>query len=174
MPAATTPRSYLAAALRLELQHTPTGIEAATPDILYTTIWVHCLGGIAAADMPERVWYIGELTKYVARAQLGQWLDRKRTLKDILWLDSACDSAGQQLWKEVLQCSRRQNRQMEITDDVLRLMWKNDRIRYQPCARCRIKKTTCDKQMPCISCTKYGVLCYYRKVLEEVDKDDLA
>jgi hypothetical protein len=74
----------------------------------------------------------------------------KRTLAKVLWLDSACDMAGKQLWSEA--CARRHiESQPEVAQSHPRTV--------VPCAQCHLKKIKCDKGRPCANCVKYGVRC---------------
>ena len=41
------------------------------------------------------------LGRVSARSGLASWQDLKLVLDQILWLDSACDFGGEQLWEEV-------------------------------------------------------------------------
>ncbi|KAE9379930.1 hypothetical protein N431DRAFT_394352 [Stipitochalara longipes BDJ] len=65
-------------------------------------LWILVLGGIAALDKPERPWYISQLVivvdKLVGRID---WEVVEGTLKNYLWLDSACGYSGRELWEEI-------------------------------------------------------------------------
>lgn len=73
-------------------------------------LWVLTLGGIAAATgetIPERSWLVASLQRFaIHHAGKFRWIDLKREiLEQMVWLDSACDAAGQELWEEVERSS---------------------------------------------------------------------
>ncbi|KAJ5611908.1 hypothetical protein N7528_009013 [Penicillium herquei] len=86
------PFSKLVLLLQSELKNS----EILESDPQYSTtnqilLWVLTMGGIASIDKPERKWYVTALAELMARCQLSEWTDMKNLLKEILWLDSACN-----------------------------------------------------------------------------------
>jgi hypothetical protein len=101
LPAQTAPLSNLVKLLQAELQESRLESDWWFPDTVRVLIWVLTLGGIAATDLPNRTWFVATLGRVTARSGLVRWRDLKLVLDQILWLDSACDFGGQQLWEEV-------------------------------------------------------------------------
>jgi hypothetical protein len=101
LPDYTAPLSTLIRLLQAELQQSNLESNWSSPDAVSVLIWVLTLGGIAATDMPERTWFVAALGRFTADSGLSKWRHLKQVLGLMLWLDSACDSAGQQLWDEV-------------------------------------------------------------------------
>lgn len=62
-------------------------------------LWILVIGGVAALDKPERPWFVSRLGMLI-RAIKMDWNDVKEVLKTFLWLDSACDFGGRQLWAQ--------------------------------------------------------------------------
>jgi hypothetical protein len=106
LPAQTAPLPNLVICVQAELQESNFKSNWSSPDAVRVLIWVLMLSGIAATNMPERRWFVAALGRVAAYAGLSTWRDLKQVLKLMLWLDSACDSAGQQLWDEVRPLSR--------------------------------------------------------------------
>jgi len=71
------------------------------PDAVEVLIWVLTLGGIATTGLPNRTGFVAALGHVTAYSGLSRWRDLKPVLDRILWLDSACEFGGQQLWEEV-------------------------------------------------------------------------
>lgn len=65
-----------------------------------TLIWILTLGGIAATRTPSRSWFVDKLST-VPLTSTTRWLEVSKRLQAMLWLGSACDYAGERLWKEV-------------------------------------------------------------------------
>jgi hypothetical protein len=104
LPSQTAPFAALANFLQAEL----CGIDIVEflneEDSVVTgvLIWILTLGGIAAAPgSEEKAWYTRALSHVIIVSNLSTWPDVKPVLQKMLWLDSACDFAGQQLWGEV-------------------------------------------------------------------------
>jgi hypothetical protein len=70
-------------------------------DAVRVLLWVLVIGGIAARDLPERAWFVATLRRITLCSGLSTWQDLKQALKLMLWLDSACDSAGMKLWEDL-------------------------------------------------------------------------
>jgi hypothetical protein len=101
LPAQTTPFPALVKLLQAELQEPSLESDWWFPDAVGVLIWVLTLGGIAATGLPNRTWFVAALARVTARSGLSRWRDLNAVLDRILWLDSACDFGGQQLWEEV-------------------------------------------------------------------------
>lgn len=101
LPVQTTPLPTLVKHLQAELQEP--SLESAWwfPDAVEILIWVLTLGGIAATGLPNRIWFVATLGRVSACSGLSNWRDLKLILDRMLWLDSACNVGGQQLWEEV-------------------------------------------------------------------------
>jgi hypothetical protein len=105
LPAQTAPLPTLLKLLQAELQESRLESDWWLPDSVGVLIWVLTLGGIAATGLPNRTWFVAALGRVTARSGLARWRDLKPVLDQILWLDSACDFGGQQLWEEVERCA---------------------------------------------------------------------
>lgn len=64
-------------------------------------LWCFFMGGIAATGTQERPWFVDELRRVYEHDAVSTWDEVRVILKSVLWLDSACDSAGKDLWNEV-------------------------------------------------------------------------
>ncbi|KAE9374855.1 hypothetical protein N431DRAFT_405887 [Stipitochalara longipes BDJ] len=65
-------------------------------------LWILVLGGIAALGKSERPWFVSHLKVVgLERLQIHNWDSAEHILKQFLWLDSACNGGGHQLWEEV-------------------------------------------------------------------------
>ena len=100
LPYEAAPLSRLAIMLKLELQQVSVACHLSlhARGIL---LWILVIGGIAAVDTREVGWFVSRLHQMADENGVREWGQLKRLLKRILWLDSACDMAGQQLWYEV-------------------------------------------------------------------------
>ncbi|KAJ5605393.1 hypothetical protein N7510_008174 [Penicillium lagena] len=100
IPYEAAPLASLMRLLKLELQRIPQSRcqSACAKGVL---IWMLVLGGITAIDTQERYWFVHELRTMAETSSVCEWSQLKRILKRILWLDGACDIAGQELWDEV-------------------------------------------------------------------------
>jgi hypothetical protein len=64
-------------------------------------LWCFFMGGIAATGTQERTWFVDELRRVYEHDAVSTWDEVRVILKSVLWLDSACDSAGKDLWNEI-------------------------------------------------------------------------
>lgn len=94
------PFSRLAYMLKAELESC--GALALLSERQYTNtlIWVLTLGGIAATRTPSRPWFVEKLST-VPITSTNLWSEVSKKLQAMVWLGSACDYAGERLWKEV-------------------------------------------------------------------------
>ena len=67
-----------------------------------TLLWILILGGIAAFNTPERVWYVQKLKAISSLLECSLWEAVVDELRSYLWLDSACEAGGRVLWEEVV------------------------------------------------------------------------
>jgi len=68
-------------------------------------LWVTVMGALAAADLPERSWYISVLERLTNRLNIGSWDDMRTELQKFLWYNSVSEPDGQRLWKEIKRSS---------------------------------------------------------------------
>jgi hypothetical protein len=102
LPVETAPFSSLIKLLQIELQRRSIFKSSwCTPDVVRVLIWALMLGGIAAKGYPERPWFVAVLRKVAVHSGLCRWQDLKQVLELMVWLDTACDRAGKQLWDEM-------------------------------------------------------------------------
>jgi hypothetical protein len=100
LPPNTAPFAQLTHLLQLELEFHRHIWELWSPDALRIFIWVLILGGSAATGMPERRWFVCELGKVASKCSIFSWYDVKQALKQVIWLDCACDAVARQLWDD--------------------------------------------------------------------------
>jgi hypothetical protein len=103
LPDHTTPLTYLSLTLKHHLQVCHLNLYLSLTGLIDIFLWAITMGGVAATGTHERAWFVKSLKMQAVAAQLSQWSDLKQSLKRILWFDSACDKAGQQLWSEAQQ-----------------------------------------------------------------------
>jgi hypothetical protein len=100
LPARTAPFQTLVKLLQAELRESNLESIWGAQDAVGVLLWILTLGGIAATGLPEREWFVATLGWVTSHSGLSRWRDLKQVLEQMPWLDSACDSAGQQLWDE--------------------------------------------------------------------------
>ncbi|KAL2797407.1 hypothetical protein BJX66DRAFT_297761 [Aspergillus keveii] len=93
--------SKLVGALRVELQRLTQDNASQSVSSMQACCWCLVLGGIVAEAVEEKRWFVHELKRIVAALGISTWEQLKRVLRSFLWLDSACDMAGRQLWDEI-------------------------------------------------------------------------
>jgi hypothetical protein len=93
--------SKLVGALRVELQRLTQDNASQSVSSMQACCWCLVLGGIVAEAVEEKRWFVHELKRIVAALGISTWEQLKRVLRSFLWLDSACDMAGRQLWGEI-------------------------------------------------------------------------
>jgi hypothetical protein len=69
--------------------------------------WVLVMGGIAAVDTVERIWFVSMLREIVGAVEIWGWEEMRDLLGGFLWLGSVNDVDGRVLWGEVEACVRR-------------------------------------------------------------------
>jgi hypothetical protein len=58
------------------------------------------LGGIAALDKPERVWFASQLGGLMRKQGICDWGDAEDRLESCIWVVSACGQGGHMLCDE--------------------------------------------------------------------------
>ncbi|CAG8253481.1 unnamed protein product [Penicillium salamii] len=100
IPAQNTPLHRLARLIQAVL-HQPSASELwSSPATRLPLLWILTLGGIAASDTPERVWYTSALRNVMSKTNIQTWPNLKAVLESMLWYDAACDAAAETLWFE--------------------------------------------------------------------------
>lgn len=100
LPAQSAPLPKLVRLLQLELQSSP-GSRTELPSIRSNIhLWCLFMGGIAATGTQEREWFVAELRRFCEHdaVSISTWDEVRVILKSVLWLDTACDSGGKDLW----------------------------------------------------------------------------
>jgi hypothetical protein len=77
-------------------------IESCGSDLDGVLLWMVALGGIAALDKQERVWFASHLGGLMRKQGIGDWGDAEDILESFLWLESACGQGGHMLWDEAM------------------------------------------------------------------------
>jgi hypothetical protein len=77
-------------------------IESCGSDLDGVLLWMVALGGIAALDKPERVWFASQLGGLMRKQGIGDWGDAEDILESFLWLESACGQGGHMLCDEAM------------------------------------------------------------------------
>ena len=75
--------------------------ESVWGDDPHTFLWILVFGGMSALDMDERSWFVKRLAGLSRTLNYLSWIDAANTMNEHLWLASACDTAGRELWEEV-------------------------------------------------------------------------
>jgi len=68
-------------------------------------LWVTVMGALAAANLPERSWYISVLERLTNRLNIASWDDMRTELQRFLWYNNVSEPDGQRLWKEIRKSS---------------------------------------------------------------------
>jgi len=99
LPHWAAPFAHLVALLRVSMDRWD--LQSVQHEDLPLLLWVLMVGGIAGKDMLEREWLVSNMATVIARLRVRDWEAAKAILRDILWLDSACEVGGRTLWEEV-------------------------------------------------------------------------
>jgi hypothetical protein len=102
LPPQSAPLLELSQMLQAQLQSVEDIAKVYSSVSMKLVYWCLILGGIAAGESQERLWYGEELRRLAEPYGLPIWDEVKRDLKTILWLDRACDFAGRIFWEEAL------------------------------------------------------------------------
>lgn len=162
LPGVGAPFAALARLLKAQLEDWISYSHLLSLKVVKLFIWIVTLGGIAASDLHERTWFVEALSKFAEIAKLDQWLELKQTLKTILWLDKACDMAGEKLWADVKQLIPHATARRPLA--ILAVSCQAQSLPLQgylerPCWQCRQRKIRCNKECPCQNCVKGGLDC---------------
>lgn len=122
--------------------------QSLLPSSYSILLWALTMGGIAADGGPERKWYTIALANIMCQYQVDDWKEMKGSLNAILWLDSACDMAGRELWNE----ARSEMQRISVLSEV---------GRSSPCVHCKAKKIKCESKRPCHHCVNSGLDCEF-------------
>jgi hypothetical protein len=174
LPGLATPLPALSRISKRFLQTCDLNLYLSLPDVVDIFLWAIILGGVASTDTHEKAWFVESLKRLAAAAHLSQWYDIKQSLKRILWLDSACDRAGKQLWSEVEQglpsSPRYLAKASPLPTPELSEKTQASVRREVPCRRCRKRRVRCDKIMPCQNCRRHGSVCAYDEPISKLRK----
>ncbi|KAJ5891019.1 uncharacterized protein N7473_007247 [Penicillium subrubescens] len=102
LPPQTAPLASLARMLQIELQVYSQAIQNDSLEVQRLYSWCLMVGGIAGKGSSERSWYASKLQHYATSRGLSTWHEMRVELREVLWLDSACDLAGKMLWDEAM------------------------------------------------------------------------
>lgn len=94
------PFSHLTHLLKQSLGFAVQDQWKAEPQIL---IWILVTGGIAAGDVDTIHWFASSLVPVVEGNKIRSWSDLKEVLTSVMWVDSICDEAAEELWSTILQ-----------------------------------------------------------------------
>jgi hypothetical protein len=78
-------------------------LESYKPEVSGVHLWMLILGGIAASDGPERVWFVTQLEIFAIKCHTYDWAAVEEILRSLLWLESACGVAGRILWIDAMK-----------------------------------------------------------------------
>lgn len=98
LPYQISPLPVLAVTLKQELEKAWPLVESRREN--EALFWAVVMGGIAATATQERPWFVAELRSLARKNCVPGWNELKVIVKRMLWLDSACDQAGRDLWDE--------------------------------------------------------------------------
>lgn len=99
LPYETSPLPVLAEMLKQELEKIPwSHLESRRENEVL--LWVVVMGGIAAAGTRERPWFVAQVHNLTRKNGVRRWSEMVIIMERMLWLGSACDHAGRQLWDE--------------------------------------------------------------------------
>lgn len=81
-------------------------IDAISPEILYgpgakAFIWAMFVCGSGAETFPQRPWFVKKLKVMLVFAGINRWAELKTVLGSYLWLGSAMDEPGFNLFDEI-------------------------------------------------------------------------
>lgn len=65
-------------------------------------LWVLSVGGVSAANMPERVWFASHLVEMTAEMNIGRWETMKSHVRRVIWHERLCENPHRKLWEEVM------------------------------------------------------------------------
>ncbi|KAL3491478.1 hypothetical protein BJX62DRAFT_237082 [Aspergillus germanicus] len=182
IPAVGSPIQRLAILLQQELAGKDLFGEYSKGNDYSLIIWILAMGSIAASNIPaERAWFVQKLAEVNSQAAISSWTQFKSLLKSILWLDCACDRAGEKLWHELKSTTFTTTSSSSTSTSTSTIPSAPSPVpssfpagthryttRPQPCLHCSRRKVKCDKRSPCQNCIKHGVACSYSASGEEL------
>ena len=92
---------FEALAAQLQMDWIVTGLDRPTKSRSRILLWILVMGAIAAIGLPERPWFLSQIRTLSRRMGIGDWEEMKDVLQSFLWLPSASDLDGQDLWIEM-------------------------------------------------------------------------
>jgi hypothetical protein len=93
----------------LRANHSKLLVEESYHPIAFRLLrWIVTVGGIAAYGTSYRTYFVLLLSSLSPDTTLSDSFEdfKTRDLKKILWLESACDAAGERMWEEMCLCVR--------------------------------------------------------------------
>ena len=67
----------------------------------YLVLWLLYVGGMTAANLPERDWFVGHITAISEDLGIETWPQAERAMTFIMWHAVFCGEVFQQIWSEV-------------------------------------------------------------------------
>jgi hypothetical protein len=99
LPRITAVRARVVCSLKAAIEESdPEDIWVESPHVF---LWILVLGGTSALGMEERGWFVRRLAHVSCTLSCSTWRDAEHIMSKHLWLQSACDGAGRELWEEV-------------------------------------------------------------------------
>ncbi|KAH8704813.1 hypothetical protein BGW36DRAFT_353261 [Talaromyces proteolyticus] len=85
------------------LQNCISGINERYADLRIAEIllWCAVTGGATAYGSKQRLWFLGEISRLCDLLKIHTWDQMLECLVSFSWIGSACNQAGQALWREV-------------------------------------------------------------------------
>ena len=74
-------------------------------------LWIFAAGGVAAAGMPERKWFVGHLVEVIQQMDIHDWESWRAHLICIVWHENLCGRKYRALWEEI------DGKRKEVEDD---------------------------------------------------------
>ena len=89
---------FEALAAQLQMDWIATDLDRPTKSRSRILLWILVMGAIAAIGLPERPWFLLQIRTLSRRMGIGDWEEIRDVLQSFLWLPSASDLDGQDLW----------------------------------------------------------------------------
>lgn len=64
-------------------------------------LWVFSVGGVSAANMPERAWFVSHLVEMTDEMNIDSWENMKSHVRQVIWHERLCENSHRKLWEEV-------------------------------------------------------------------------
>jgi hypothetical protein len=100
LPSATEIRARVVRDLRVVIEVSES--EYIWGNSQHIFLWILVFGGMSALGMEERGWFVKRLAGVSRTLNCVSWVDAANMMSEHLWLESACDTAGRELWEEVI------------------------------------------------------------------------